>query len=170
MATATTANPPTLAEAEAAFAALHDRLLTGDPAVTPRAYAEARDAVDFATARQDAAQRAAVQQAEEERRQRVDAARARLAALDTAAHDAARDQLRAALDALARETVAWSAELSAIVAVPGVGYGSTPGQVTLGGVTRRPLPFQSLVRVLVIDVVREHFGPRQPVDLNYPPD
>jgi len=166
----TIANPaPTLAEAEAAFAALHERLVTGDPAVTPRAYAEARAAVDFATARQDAAQRAAVQQAEEERQQRLATATARLVALDSSDHDAARDQLRAALDALAVAVLARSAELGQIVGAAGVSY-APGGTVTLGGVTRRPLPFQSLVRDLVIDVVRERFGPRQPVDLNYPPD
>ncbi len=164
-----TANPPTLAAAEAAFAALHERLLAGDPGVTARAFSEARAAVEFALARQDAAHRAGAQRAEEERQRRVDDATARLAALDTAAHDAARDRLRAALDALAVAVLARTAELGEIVAESGTAYGPG-GRVTLGGVTRDSLPFQRAIRDLAEDAVREHFGPRQPFDLNFPRD
>jgi len=158
-----------VADAEAALASLHDRLLTGDPAVTPREFSEARAAVDFARARQDATQRAAVQQAEEERRRRVDDATARLAALDTDAHDAARDRLRAALDALAVAVLARSAELGNIVGEAGVSYGPG-GRVTLGGVTRDQLPYQRIIRDVAEETVRHHFGPRQPFDLNNPRD
>ena len=59
--TTTKPTTPGVAEAEAAFAALHDRLMAGDPGVTAHAYAEARASIDFASARQDAAQRAAAQ-------------------------------------------------------------------------------------------------------------
>jgi len=158
-----------VAEAEAAYAALHERLMAGDPAVTQRAYSEARTAVDFASARQEAARRAEAQRAAEERQRRVDDATARLAALDTAAHDAARDQIRAALDALAKSVLARSAELGQIVAESGTAYGPG-GRVTLAGVTRDQLPFQRAIRDLAEDAVRAHFGPRQPFDLNNPRD
>jgi len=159
-----TANPPTLAAAEAAFAALHERLLTGDPGVTARAYAEARDAVDFASARQEAARRAEVQQAEEERRRRVEAAGARLVALDTADHDAARARLAEALAALAATCLDRAAALGEIVGQAGVSY-EAGGRVTLGGVTRGPLAFQSAIRDLAEEATRRHFGPRQPFGL-----
>jgi NADH dehydrogenase/NADH:ubiquinone oxidoreductase subunit G len=164
----TIANPttPGVAEAEAAFAALHDRLMAGDPAVTAHAYAEARAAIDFASARQEAAHRAAAQQAEEERQQRFDDAKERLAALDDAAHDAARDQLRAALDNLALAVLDRSAELGQIVAEAGVSYGPAPGQVTLGGLTVRPLGFQSVIVALAEETTRRHFGPRHPFGLS----
>jgi len=159
----TTANP-TLAEAEAALARLHDQLLSGDSGVTARAFSEARATVDFALARQGAAQRVAVQRAEEERQRRVDDATARLAALDTAAHDAARDRLRAALDALAVAVLSRSAELGEIVAEAGTAYGPG-GTVTLGGVTVRPPGFQSVIVALAEETVRRHFGPRHPFGL-----
>jgi len=158
-----------VAEAEAAFAALHERLLAGDPGVTAHAYAEAKSAIDFATARQDAARRAEAQRADEERQRRVDAATARLAALDTAAHDAARDQLRAALDELALAVLSRSAELGQIVAESGTAYGPG-GRVTLAGVTRDQLPYQRIIRDVAEETVRQHFGPRHPFDLNNPRD
>jgi len=167
--TTTNNSAPTLAEAEAALVALHDRLLTGDPAVTAHDYAEARAAVEFASARQEVARRAEAQRAAEERQQRVDDATARLAALDTAAHDAARDQLRAALDNLAVAVLSRSAELGEIVGAAGVSYGPG-GRVTLGGVTRDQLPYQRIIRDVAEDAVRAHFGPRQWFDLNSPPD
>lgn len=162
----TTANPtPTLAEAEAAFSALHERLLAGDPAVTQHAYSEARATMDFATARQEAAHRAAVQRAAEERQRRVADATARLAALDTAAHDAACARLAAALDDLAATCLDRSAALGEIVQAAGVNYESG-GRVRLGGVERGPLPFQSQVAALAEDIVRRRFGPRYPFGLN----
>lgn len=166
-----TANPApaTVAEAEATLAALHDRLLNGDPGVTQAAYTEAQSAVDFARAREEAAQRAAVRQAAEERREAVATATARLAALDNSAHDAARDQLRTALDALALAVLDRSVELAEIGRTAATAYGPG-GSVTLGGVTRGQLPYQSLIRDIVTAAVREHFGPRQRVDLNNPTD
>ena len=167
--TTTNHTAPTVAEAEAAFAALHERLMAGDPAVNQRAYSEARTAVEFASARQEAARRAEAQRAAEERQQRVDDATARLADLDTAEHDAARDQLRAALDNLAKSVLSRSAELGEIVGAAGVSYGPG-GRVTLGGVTRDQLPYQRIIRDVAEETVRQHFGPRQPFDLNFPRD
>jgi len=159
-----------VAEAEAAFAALHERLLTGDPGVTQRAYAEAKSAIDFASARQEAAQRAAAQQAAAEQQQRFDDAKERLAALDTAAYDTARARLADALDELAVAVLDRSAVLGEIVVAAGGGYGPGFGQVALGSVTRGPLSYQRAIRDLAQEAVRRHFGPRQWCDLENPPD
>jgi len=154
-----------VAEAEAAFAALHERLIAGDPGVTARAFSEARAAVDFALARQDAAHRAGAQRAEEERQRRVDDATARLAALDTADHDAARERVAEALAALAATCLDRSAALGEIVGQAGVSY-EAGGRVTLGGLTVRPLGFQSVIVALAEESVRRHFGPRHPFGLS----
>jgi len=143
--------------------------MAGDPGVTQRAYAEAKSAIDFASARQEAARRAEAQRAAEERQRRVDDATARLAALDTARHDAARARLADALDELAKSVLSRSAELGEIVGAAGTSYGPG-GRVTLGEVTRDQLPFQRAIRDLAEDAVRAHFGPRQPFDLNNPRD
>jgi len=163
-----------VAAAEAAYAALHERLLAGDPGVTAHAYAEARASIDFALARQEAAERAAAQQAAVEQQQHFDDAKVRLAALDDAAHDAARDQLRAALDNLAVAVLDRRAALAELADAAGVSYGPggtvTIGSVPLGSVTRGPLSYQRAIRDLAQEAVRRHFGPRQWCDLENPPD
>ncbi len=165
-----TTNP--VQEAEAALAALHDRLVAGDETVTGADFAAARAAVDFAKARQAAAEQAERERAERERRERQEAARVRLAALDTAKTEQARGRLDAAIEAYVAEVVASWRELDAVadeLQAAGLDARRTPAGLEYGR-TRPRAPLQSAIRDAAEAAIGRHLGGRYPVNLMYPPD
>ncbi len=169
----TTATPNTVAEAEAALAALHERLVAGDQTVTGADFAAARAAVDFARARQAAAERAEQQRVEREQREREEAARARLAALDPAKTEQARQQLAAAIEAFVAEVAASWRELDDVadeLAAAGFDARRSPAGLALGRHTVQRAPLQSAIRDAAEAAIRRHLGGRYPVNLAQPPD
>ncbi len=165
-------------DAEVALDALQEQMRRGVQ-VKNDAWQRAEADVRFARARRDAAVQAATDREEQERADRIAAFRASIPGRrDPAPVEAAREQLAAAIDrwveTCGTHDRAFSEVLSEITAAPDgpIAGVSVPGsgQLVAEGRTYRSAPTQRTIRDLASAAIARHYGPRQQIRLDQPPD